>query len=217
MLLLDPPAPSPTLRVQVTGLPLGWEWEGRPARHSEEEGEDAFLPATCQTPHGAAVPAQDTFPPAKPRLETRTQQGTGRLVTLPRTARLCRCSAALFRCRAIALGKGYAGTLGLLHCFCDGMQLETPRRSLPCSSLFKSFLAMQRGAPTLLARAAASPPGTYLSGPPRGAAMPGRGDGGEEASCHPIITRATGTETSAEPRQLERSHADISILYKRKG
>lgn len=43
------------------------------------------------------------------------------------------------------------------------------------------------------------------------------GDGGEEASHHPNITRAMGTETSAEPQQLERSPADISISYKRKG
>jgi len=43
------------------------------------------------------------------------------------------------------------------------------------------------------------------------------GDGGEEASMPLTITRAMGPETSAEPRQLERSHADIPISYKRKG
>lgn len=47
--------------------------------------------------------------------------------------------------------------------------------------------------------------------------MPSWGDGEEEASAHLTITRAVGTETSAKPHQLESSHADICILYKRKG
>lgn len=106
----------------------------------------------------------------------------------------------------------------------DGMQLETlDKQESPVPQPLQEFLGhakREQNAPKLLARAAASPPpGTYFWGPPWGVAMPSRGwgDEGEEASCHQTVTRAMGTETSAELRQLERSHADICILYKRKG
>lgn len=57
----------------------------------------------------------------------------------------------------------------------------------PLPSLCKSFLAMQRG--SRVPQCCCIPPTTTtanmcLWGPPRGAAMPQGGDGGEEASCH---------------------------------
>lgn len=105
---------------------------------------------------------------------------------------------------------------------CDGMQLETlDKQESPVPQPPQEFLGHAKGeqnAPKLLARAAASPPGHILLGTTVGSgdARMG-GNEGEEASCHQTVTRAMGTETSAELRQLERSHADICILYKRKG
>lgn len=68
-------------------------------------------------PPWRSCPCPRYLPPAEPRLEARTQQGTGRLFALLRRAGLCRRGAALPRCRALALGTGCVDALGLLHCF----------------------------------------------------------------------------------------------------
>lgn len=203
------------------GVPLGWELALRPARHSEEE-DDAFLLsgpiATCQTSHGAAVPARDTFSPAK-HARSKGQGGFSRSLGEQGSAEAAQPSSAAELSRLARARQ----TLWDFSIFSgrDGMQLETAgKQESPMLQTLQEFFGHAKGeqnAPKLLARAAASPRQAHTFGDHRGERRcPDGGDEGE-ASCHQTITRATGTETSAELRQLERSHADICILYKRKG